>query len=132
VSPEGVNSEFWPFLRMTFPRGTTEITADWQSRNCLFRSWILFVGILPVEYDDIGFAEVESGCRFLEKSSMLTQRVWQHERIVEECTQGCRLTDRVHFESRLPFCEPVFRALFLAVFHWRHRRLRRLFGESAK
>ncbi len=131
TSPEGVNRELRPLLRMTFPDGVEDLVAGWQPGRKRFRSWLLLAGFVPVEYDDVVFEEVEAGRRFLERSSLLTQRVWEHERVIEPTEGGCRLTDRVRFEPRAPGLTRVQRATFQAVFRWRHRNLRRLFGASA-
>ncbi len=131
VSPDGVNRELGPLLRMTFPSGTSDLTASWQPGERLFRSRLLLLGLLPVEYDDVVFVEVEPGRRFLERSSMWTQRVWEHERTVEAQAGGSRITDRVRFEPRLPGLAPLQAPIFEAVFRRRHRNLRRLFAEVA-
>ena len=128
TSPAGVNRELRPLLRMTFPRDTRDLTAGWQPGVRLFRSWLLLAGLLPVEYDDVVFVEVEPGRRFLERSSLFTQRVWEHERILEAMGDGCRLTDRVRFIPRLAFLAPLQGPVFQAVFRLRHRNLRALFG----
>ncbi len=85
-------------------------------------------GILPVDYDDVTFVEVEPGRRFLERSTLLTQRVWEHERTIEPVPGGSRLTDRVRFEPRIQALAPLYAPVFQAVFRLRHRNLRRLFG----
>ena len=36
-----------------------------------------------VEYDDLSFEAVEPGARFLERSTMGTQRSWEHARTIE-------------------------------------------------
>ena len=131
ISPSGVNREFQPLLRMTFPAGASDISRNWEPGKRLFRSWILFAGIFPLECDNIVFEEVEPGHRFLERSSMLTQRVWEHERVIEPCSQGCRVSDRVCFESRLKSLEWFFLPVFKATFRWRHRKLLGLFGAQA-
>ncbi len=128
VSPAGVNAEFRPLLRMTFPAGLDDLTEGWQPGTRRFRSWILALGFVPVDYDDICFDEVEPGRRFLERSVLLTQRVWIHERTVEPTATGCRLTDRVRFEPRWSWLAGVQGRLFRAVFGWRHRNLRRRFA----
>ncbi|REJ85546.1 MAG: hypothetical protein DWQ36_02875 [Acidobacteria bacterium] len=128
ASPQGVNRELAPFLRMTFPPDFDDLTSSWQPGERLFRAWILLLGILPVEYDDLAFVEVEEGRRFLERSELLTQRIWEHERIVEAAGAGCTLTDRVRFEPRVRWLGPLARRIVAALFAWRHRRLRRLFG----
>ena len=125
--PADVNREFWPLLRMTFPPGADSLVASWEPNRTLFRSWILLFGILPVEYDDLAFAEVEEGRRFLERSKMLTQSLWQHERTIFEAANGCRIVDRVTFTSKIPALEPLQGAIFRAVFRYRHLRLRRLY-----
>jgi hypothetical protein len=45
------------------------------------RSWILLFGLIPVDYDDLGIAELEPGRRFLERSTMLSMGFWEHERL---------------------------------------------------
>jgi ligand-binding SRPBCC domain-containing protein len=130
VSPSGVNRELRPLLRMTFPAGLGDLTAGWEPGRRLFRSWILLAGVLPVEYDDLTLQEVEPGRRFLERSVLLSQRVWEHERRVEPTARGCRVTDRIHFVPRLPFLVALHDAVFRAVFRWRHRNLRRKFGRA--
>lgn len=131
VSPSGVNREFRPLLQMTFPEGRSDLTAGWWPGKRLFRSWLLVAGVLPIEYDDVVFEEVEPGRRFLEQSALFTQRVWEHERIIEPALGGCRVTDRVRFIPRLRWLARLYRPVFEAVFGWRHRNLRRLFGEAA-
>ena len=131
VSPAGVNRELRPLLRMTFPAAGSDLTASWRPGKRLYRSWLLLGGLLPVEYDDVVFEEVEPGRRFLERSSLLSQRVWEHERSIEPAARGSRLTDRVRFEPRARWLGAVQAPLFRTVFRLRHRNLRRLFGEAA-
>lgn len=126
-----MNREFRPFLRMTFPSDISDLTAAWQPGERVFRSWLLFAGLVPIEYDDVVFEEVEPGRRFLERSSMLSQRVWEHERIIEPAPGGSLITDRVRFVPRLPWLGGVYRRVFTAVFRWRHHKLRRLFAGAA-
>ncbi|MCP5060021.1 MAG: hypothetical protein GY937_25240 [bacterium] len=132
ISPEGVNREFRPLLRMTFPSGIRELTASWEPGKRLFRSWLLLGGLLPVEYDDVSFVAVEPGRRFLERSSMLSQRVWEHERVIEPVPHGCRVTDRIRFVPRLAWLGRLYAPMFRAVFWLRHRNLRRMFGEASR
>lgn len=75
-------------------------------------------------------ARVEVGRGFLERSRMLSQRVWEHERTLERVdgeAHRCCLTDRVRFEPRLPFGGTVMLAIVRLVFHHCHRRLREAF-----
>ena len=133
TTPEGINDELAPVLRMTVPRGLRGRTiGDVKVGETLGRSWILLGGLLPVDYDDLGLAELEPGRRFLERSSMLSMRVWQHERIVEPADdRSSRVTDRLGFELRrplawIPGAERLAAAIVAALFRHRHRRLARL------
>jgi ligand-binding SRPBCC domain-containing protein len=127
-SPDGVNRELAPLLRMSFPDDVDSLVGAGRPGERLFRSWIWLLGVLPVEYDDLTFEAVEPGRRFLERSTLLTQRVWEHERTIEPADGGCRVTDRVRFEPRVHALGPLHGAIFRAVFRWRHRNLRRHFG----
>jgi hypothetical protein len=127
TSPAGVNAELAPLLRMTFPKGTEDLTRGWRPGERRFRSWLLLLGLIPVEYDDLCLVEVEPGRRFLERSTLLSQRLWEHERTIEPTARGACVTDRVRFEPRLRRLEPVHAAAFRLVFALRHRNLRRRF-----
>jgi ligand-binding SRPBCC domain-containing protein len=128
TSPAGINREFRPLLRMTFPKDLGDLEAVWRPGERLFRSWMLLFGIVPVEYDDLTLIAVEPGRRFHERSSLLTQRVWEHERRIDPAPGGCRLTDRVQFSPRIAWLGPVYALVFRAVFRLRHWNLRRLFS----
>ncbi len=128
VTPLDINAEFRPLLSMSFPDGVDDITAGWQPGCHRFRSWIKLGAVLPVDYDDIALAEVEPGSHFCEVSSLASQSVWEHRREIKTLPGGARLTDSVSFSSRLPRLEPVYALVFRWVFQWRHRNLRRMYG----
>ena len=130
ITEEGINDELRPWLRMTMPaalRGKT--IDDVEVGEPLGRSWILLGGVLPVDYDDLCLVELEPGRRFRERSTMLSMRVWQHERVVEPLDDGgCEITDRLAFELRRPArwapgSHRLARAIVGSLFRHRHRRL---------
>ena len=124
-----VNLELWPLARMTYPQQYQQLKpllAQLQQR--LFRSFILLFGVFPVDYYDITFEEFEPGHRFLERSPTLTQRVWQHERVIEASPGGTRVTDRVVFGPRILCLVPLYRGFVQSLFNMRHKNLRRLLG----
>lgn len=130
ITPEGINHELGPWLRMTMPAGLRDATIDdVRVGEPLGRSWILLGGVLPVDYDDLCLAELEPGRRFLERSTMLSMGLWQHERVVEPAgAAACEVTDRVAFELRRPLAwvpgsDRLARWLVSRVFAHRHRRL---------
>lgn len=126
---EGVNDELAPLLRMTHPADVDQLNPDnVPLGERLFRSWVLLFGVVPFDYDDLVLVRVEPGRGFLERSTMLSQRSWEHERTLEDAPGGCRVTDRIRFEPRLPLIGRPLRPLLRRFFRHRHRRLRRRFG----
>jgi ligand-binding SRPBCC domain-containing protein len=128
TSAEGINHEIRPWMRMTMPRSLRGRTIADVEPGPLGRSWILLFGVLPFDYDELGLAELEPGRRFLERSTMLSMRRWEHERSVEPLDEGsCEVTDRIAFQLRAPLAtlgltRPVA-AVIARLFAHRHRRL---------
>jgi ligand-binding SRPBCC domain-containing protein len=82
-----------------------------------------------LDYDHLCIERIEPGRGFLERSTMLSARSWQHERTLDRLEGGgTRLTDRVCFVPRLLWTARAHGALIAAIFRHRHRRLKRLFG----
>jgi ligand-binding SRPBCC domain-containing protein len=126
---DGINDELRPLLRMTAPahlreRGLGEVVVG--ERIC--RSWVLLFGVLPIDYDDITLEHLDPPSGFLERSTMLSQRRWEHQRTIEALSGACVLTDRVRYEPRLPIPDAILRPVYRSVFRHRHRRLRRRYG----
>lgn len=132
MSEEGINAELGPLLRMTVPRAAESLDLATLEPGHLGRSWVLLFGLIPVDYDDIGLERIEPGRGFLERSTMLSQRLWEHERTIEPVGDGvCTIADRIAWEPRLPLPGRLFRPLFGAFFRHRHRQLQRHFGGEA-
>jgi ligand-binding SRPBCC domain-containing protein len=128
TSMRGVNAELFPLVRMTHPRGLDSLAEHEVPLGArAFRSWILLAGIVPIDFDDLTFVALEPG-RFLERSPMLTQREWEHERRVEPSGAGCVVTDRIRSVPRVAALAPLFGLVFRLAFALRHRNLRRRFG----
>jgi hypothetical protein len=129
MTPAGINDEMRPIMRMTLPPGVEELTPESiVLGERIGRSWVLLFGLIPFDYDDLVLVELEPGRRFLERSTMLSQRVWEHERTVEASGPGCLITDRVRWEPRFGLPGGPLRPLFRFFFGHRHRRLHRHFG----
>jgi hypothetical protein len=133
VTPAGINAELRPLLRMTIPAGAEDFGIDAVEPGRLIgRSWILLFGLIPFDYDDLRLERVDPGRGFRERSTMLSQRLWEHERTIEPLGEGgCTLTDRVAWEPRLPLPGVLLRPLIGTLFRHRHRQLRRQFGGDA-
>jgi ligand-binding SRPBCC domain-containing protein len=128
----GVNAELRPLVRMTVPAAARGLTLDDAPLGTrALRSVLLAGGVLPFDRHDLTLVEVDAGgppFRFLERSSSLLQRLWEHERTVAADGDGTLLTDRVAVTPRLPGSARLTGALVGALFRHRHRRARRLLG----
>lgn len=57
---EGVNDEFGGLLRMTAPAEVKEAgLGGVQVGEPVCRSWILLLGVIPIDYDDITLVELD-------------------------------------------------------------------------
>jgi ligand-binding SRPBCC domain-containing protein len=129
ITPDGINDEMRPYLRMTLPPGVEQLDPESiELGKPIGRSWILLFGLLPLDYDDVTLVSLEPGRRFLERSRMLSQRSWEHERTLEATVDGCVITDRVSWQPRLGLPGRPLRPVIGWFFRHRHRRLRRYFG----
>ncbi len=127
-----VNRELGPWFKMTAPRpGLVLDDPEQPVGERRFRSWLLLFGVLPVDYDDLVLQSVEPGRAFHERSSMLSQRAWNHDRTVDPDGDGCVVTDEVSWEPRFPGAGALMRLVAPRLFRWRHRRLRQRFGHRA-
>ena len=129
ITPEGINDEMRPFMRMTIPPGMEQLDPDSiELGEKIGRSWVLLFGVIPFDYDDLTLVGLDPGRGFLERSTMLSQRVWEHERTLVPDEDGCLITDRVRWEPRLGMPGAPLRPLIGWFFGHRHRRLQRHFG----
>ena len=135
TSIEGIKFEMAPWMTMTVPRAAEEGSFAERFRDgtlpmpsALGRSWVLLLGVVPFDWDDMVLVELERGRRFLERSSMLSLRVWEHERVVEPVAEGSLVTDRLAWETRSPKMRTLAPRVVRAIFSHRHRRLVERFG----
>jgi hypothetical protein len=131
VTPDGINDEFWPWLTMSLPSGSSGLSIDTvEVGKPIGRAWLRLFGVVPVDYDDLTIVELEPGRRFLERSRLFSAPHWQHERIVEQVDAGTsRVTDRLTFTPR-PGMGRIGPVIVRAIFAHRHRRLVRYFTRS--
>jgi hypothetical protein len=132
VSPEGINDEMRPWMTMSMPRGTEDLSIDSIDVGVpVGRAWIRLFGVLPIDYDHLCLVALEPGRSFHEKSTMLSMRSWQHERTLTAVGDAVtRVQDRVTFETRwfMRLSAGLLHRLLAAFFAHRHRRLVRHFG----
>ena len=57
---------------------------------------------------DVTIVELEPGRRFLERSAMATQQVWEHERLLEPVVERTRITDRLRWRGRFTCATMAF------------------------
>jgi hypothetical protein len=124
----GVNAELWP-IRMSAPPEIHALRADLlKPTPFLFASWISLWGIIPLDRHSVGLERIEPGRGFDEVSTSWLMRRWTHGRRIEPVPHGCRLTDTVTFDCRLPGVGGLLAPIYRLVFNRRHAWLRRRFG----
>jgi hypothetical protein len=127
VDPEGINHEMWPWMTMSMPAGAEGLTVETiPLGKPLGRAWLRLFGLLPFDYDYLTIVEMEPGKRFLERSTMLSMRRWEHERTLTPVPGGTRVDDRVILEPCLPIpgMAAILATVVNAFFKHRQRRLR--------
>lgn len=121
-----VNAELMPLARMTVPAGWREQPiVEWRARQQLFSSWILLAGILPIDRHALYFDSIEPASGFAEMSTSTVNRYWSHQRSVAPLAHGCRVTDTIEYDSRLPLLGRLLKPVYQLVFWHRHRQLGR-------
>jgi ligand-binding SRPBCC domain-containing protein len=126
----GVNHELAPFVRMHVPREARGLTIDDAPLGeVALRSVLLAFGVVPFDRHDLVLERVDATpprLGFLERSSSVLQRSWEHERSIVGDGSGALVTDRVVFSPRWVPARLV-RPVVAALFRHRHRRLVRRF-----
>ena len=124
-----VNYELGPCIHMTAPASWQTVRlADWQGGDALFRSWVLLLGVLPVDRHAFGSFAFTPETGFVEVSSSWVNRLWRHERAVEATEGGCVVRDTVAFAPRLRLVSPILAFIYTLVFRHRHHRLKARYG----
>jgi ligand-binding SRPBCC domain-containing protein len=127
MSMKGVNAELAPFVRMSFPSDKELLKPNVvELGKALFHSWILLFGFLPVDYHALSFARVDDE-GFLERSSSIIHKLWEHERIIKAVADGTLVQDRVSFQPRIAALGYLLLPVYQAVFRHRHVSLRQYF-----
>lgn len=127
TSAKGIRAELSPIADMTVPAGLEGLSEEnIELGKPIGTSWVLLFRFLPIDRSQLTLVELEPGKRFLERSPMLSMKLWQHERVIAPTDGGCTLKDNLTFEPR--FLAPVVRRLVRAFFENRHRVLRRELG----
>jgi len=126
----GIRRETMPFFAMTAPRGMRSIAeVKVVPGQRLFRSYLLFGGLLPLDILDLTVVELRPGQGFTERSPMLSMKRWQHRReIIDRPGGGVELVDTLSFEPRL--MRGLSRWFVTRLFEHRHAVLRRQFGHG--
>jgi ligand-binding SRPBCC domain-containing protein len=131
VSSDGINYEMRPWMTMTMPRAAAGLTVETLPLGRpVGRAWLRLFGLVPFDFDHLTIVELEAGRRFLERSTMLSMRRWEHERTLTPVEGGTRVRDRVIMQPRVPIpgLAGFLARVVDAFFKHRHRRLRTYFA----
>lgn len=132
TSMNSVNWELSPFVRMTAPREWRDYPPErWETGRLLFRSWVLLLGVLPVDRHSFRLKHIHAGEGFQENSSSWLNREWNHERKLLPAEGGCRVIDHVSVVGRFPLLTALLMPVYRFVFRHRHARLRKKYGQAS-
>ena len=142
---DGVNAELRPWMRMTVPREARDRSLAELAESAelaelaepavdqpLFSSWLLALGVLPIDRHNLGIRAVWTGgdgrWGFLERSTSWLQARWVHERVIEASARGATVRDRVWISPRIRIVTPLVAAIVRRLFAHRHGVLRGRFA----
>ena len=128
----GVNYELGPLLRMTIPKDYPRVSDIPADGNVHFTSYIMVLGILPIDAHRLSLQSIDPPHFFDERSSNFMMRVWTHRRTLEAVDDGVRVTDRCTMQPRAIFPSGLMAFVFHQVFKRRHRRLVRYYARKNK
>lgn len=130
TSVQGIQNEMMPLMKMTMPKSVTSLSEVEPTLNePLFRSWILLLGIIPVDYSYVTLIEYESGQSFVEESRMGQFRLWRHARRVDVCEtnpDACVIHDTLTFQPKCLIAINIW--MVNTLFKHRHRQLKKRFN----
>lgn len=128
----GVNAELMPLFRMTYPSSMSSLQDASQELigKLAFRSWVCFLGLVPVDRHFLCLERLLPGIGFDERSWSWSQRVWIHRRRLEKTPGGTGVVDELEFEPRFTLARPFLRWLVTRTFRHRHWQLRARFGHA--
>ncbi|MDX1615637.1 MAG: hypothetical protein R3300_15095 [Candidatus Promineifilaceae bacterium] len=132
LTMSSVNYELGPWITMTAPpRWRAKPLADWPSGGSLFKSTLLFCGVVPIDRHNFGL-QAAGKTGFREQSSSLLMRSWHHQRQLTGGQGGTTVRDDVRFETRIGLMGPLLAPVYRLVFHHRHQRLAKRYGRAGK
>jgi hypothetical protein len=130
-SMQTINYELGPWIQMSAPKRLKFVKLkDFNNGGELFTSWVLFIGLIPIDRHAFGSLDLTQKFKFIEMSSTLVSSVWQHERVVSVTPGGCTVVDKIGFVPRLRLMSAFLKAIYTLVFQHRHSRLRALHGDG--
>jgi hypothetical protein len=130
TTPEGINDELWPLIRMTVPSALRDTRIDrLDEGEPIGRAWLLAGGVVPFDVDAMTLAVIDPPHRFREESRLVIFPEWTHDRRVRIVAPDiCSIEDRLTWTARGVLgrhrsLRAVQRAIVGALFTHRHRRL---------
>jgi hypothetical protein len=130
TTPEGINDELWPLIRMTVPSALRDTRIDRLAEGePIGRAWLLAGGVVPFDVDDMTLAVIDPPHRFREDSRLIIFPQWSHDRRVRVVAPDiCSVEDRLSWTARGVLgrhrsLRAVQRIIVGALFTHRHRRL---------
>ena len=129
LTMRNVNAELKPLATMTMPdEWADRPIAEWPVQQPLFSSWVLLLGLLPIDRHHMRMHRIIPEQGFEEDSSTSFNRFWRHTRHISKAAGGCQVTDSIEYQSRIPGLDILLRPIYALVFRRRHRQLKSKYG----
>jgi ligand-binding SRPBCC domain-containing protein len=133
TTPEGINYELRPYLKMTVPKAFRGRTiGDVSPGTHIGKSLLLLFKLIPIGVDNITITQIGPARMFREESAMTGMRTWIHHRTLEPAGRATLITDTISLEPRLPIpgLKRLLGRILAAFFQHRHRRLTKYFAAN--
>ena len=124
---KSLNRELRPVMYMTCPNDYKEKPFDeYPAGIHTFKSYVLFLGFIPIERTNIKMIQIFPGRGFSEDSTMIFSSSWKHKRILISDGDGTIVTDELDITHRLIIFKPVLWLFANMIFFVRHGKLKKM------
>ena len=132
TSVKSIRKEIQPFFTMTAPQHIKSLgDIKLALGKPLFRSYVLLLGIIPIDYSDMTLLELEEKLGFVEQSPMKSMKLWRHERSIKphhSKPDTVILIDKLIFQPRR--AKILVKKFIEVVFTHRHKVLKKHFNHE--
>lgn len=127
---DNINKELAPYFSMTSPNAalTNIDIISIPLNKHLFKSYIFFLKIIPIDLHSLAFKNIEEFEYFEESSSSLINKHWYHKRKLEAKGEKTLLIDKIEYQHYIECLGKITLPIYKSVFSHRHKKLQFLYN----